>query len=636
MIKPVCIDFETFAILPRPEYPPKPVGVSIKYPGKRPQYFAWGHPTKNNCNEQRAIEALKEAWSWPGGLLFHNAKFDLDVAQTHLSLPMPDWSDIHDTMLLLFLDNPHADKLALKPSAERILGMPPTEQTAVRDWLINAQPIDGQRITKTNFGAYIAYAPGDLVGMYADGDVIRTARLLDKLMPTIKKRKMIAAYDRERQLIPILIDMERQGVRVDLARLEHDVRMYDLALISIDKWIRRKLGVSNEFNIGSGQHLVHALIVAGLIDQDKLGLAPSSTEDKVVWKSDKDSLNAAMREPVISAMLQYRSQLGTCLETFMRPWLTTALRSGGLIYTQWIQIRGGEAGARTGRFSSSPNFQNIPQTFKPIWKHDESDKVKAAKLPRCPISLPPLPLVRSYIIPYEPGYVLLDRDYSQQELRILAHFEDGPLLDAYRRDNWLDVHDHARTLINGMLGKNFERKPIKNTGFGLIYGMGIGKLAASSGITVEQAREVKDAYLKIFPGLRALNHLMKSRANDSLPIRTWGGREYHVEPPKIIDGWTQTYEYKMLNVLIQGSAADCTKEALIQYSELKSLGVRLLLSVHDEIVISAPKKLMDQAMRELKQAMECVKFDVPMLSEGTISETNWGAMVPYDKKGVRV
>jgi DNA polymerase I-like protein with 3'-5' exonuclease and polymerase domains len=132
---PVTIDFETEAIQQRPHYPPKPVGLAVKFPGKPSKYLAWGHPTKNNARWEDAERVLREIWDSDLDVLCHNAKFDLDVAETHFDLvPLP-WKRIHDTMFLLFLDNPHAASLSLKPSAERLLGMPPEEQDAVADWL---------------------------------------------------------------------------------------------------------------------------------------------------------------------------------------------------------------------------------------------------------------------------------------------------------------------------------------------------------------------------------------------------------------------------------------------------------------------------------------------------------------------
>ena len=688
--EPVTIDFETRPIEARPNYPPRPVGVSIKWPGQPTVYYAWGHPANNNTTEDAARRALEAVWASELHVLCHNAKFDLDVAETHLHLPMLPWERIEETMFLLFLDNPHSMSLALKPAAERLLGMKPKERDAVGDWLIKQQdflreqgllPADvklscAQSAKKSPSGqpqyyaAWICLAPGDLVGKYANGDVDRTAKLFKKLMPSIKKRKMVEAYNRERKLIPILLEIERQGVRVDTARLEADVAVYGGYLTNVDRWLRRKLGVAVDFNLNADQPLIQALAQAGMVDLQKLGVTPKSDPANPTYKADQASLRGAVTDAQMVAVLQYRTQLNTCLNTFMRPWLATALESDGLLFTNWNQIRSEKAGARTGRFSSTPNFQNIPQEFKPIFKHDlPQEAVHASmspeerkamgerraqryKLPAAPFALPPLPQCRGYLVPYFPGHVLLDRDYSQQEPRIFGHFEGGPLREAYNADPWLDLHDHAHAIINNMLGTDYKRKAVKQINLGLLYGMGVKLLADKSEVTEEQARQLKQAVLEIFPGLRDMNNDMKVRFGTGLyeiaerkkrykseqvqPIRTWGGRVYECEEPKYIDNRLWTFEYKMVNLLIQGSAADCTKEALIHYWNTKEPEALLLLTVHDEILVSAPAAMSEQCMETLRASMEHVQFDVPMLSEGTLSTTDWGHMVVYDKHGKRL
>jgi len=647
-LQPVTIDFETAAIEPRPNYPPRPCGVAIKYPGKKSRYYAFGHPTENNCTFEEAKQALALAWEWGDGILCHNLKFDYDVAMTHMGMSELPWEKLHDTMLLLFLDNPHADKLALKPSAERLLGMKPEEQDAVRDWLMANQPAENARVTKTNFGAHISLAPGRLVGTYADGDVTRTEKLFALLHASILKRRMGDAYDRERKLLPILLHIETQGIMLNQELLEHDVEQGEAIMLQTEKWLRKKMK-NEEVNINSGQQLVRALSEAGLLDLDALGHTLSSTPEKPKYASGQADINAAITDPAVGAVLQYRSQLDTCLSTFMKPWLETAQQSEGRIFTNWNQIRNERSGARTGRFSSSPNFQNVPKAFKAIFKHDldaaiakeqnkeNLDKLRVAqkKLPKAPFDLPPLPLCRRYVVPMRDDHVLLDRDYSQQEPRIFAHFEDGPLKDAYNEDPWLDLHDHAHKLINEMLGTDYPRKVIKTMDLGMLYGMGVGLLAQTAGIEVEQARQLRKAVLDIFPGLKELNADMKERAKTDQPLRTWGGREYFCEPPKMVDGRLMTFDYKMVNCLIQGSAADCTKQALIDYWETKSEEVFLLLTVHDEVLISAPSLMAGEAMDELRWAMNGIDFDVPMLSEGTIG-LNWAEMRDYDKKGEEV
>ncbi|HKJ88795.1 MAG TPA: DNA polymerase, partial [Gammaproteobacteria bacterium] len=118
------------------------------------------------------------------------------------------------------------------------------------------------------------------------------------------------------------------------------------------------------------------------------------------------------------------------------------------------------------------------------------------------------------------------------------------------------------------------------------------------------------------------------RARRDEPLRTWGGRRYHVEPAKKIKGRLMTFEYKMLNQLIQGSAADCTKEAVIQYEDRREEG-RLLLTVHDEMMALAPADRRDREMARLREAMEAVEFDVAMLSEGKVGEV-WARLEDYD------
>jgi DNA polymerase I-like protein with 3'-5' exonuclease and polymerase domains len=630
--KPVVIDFETFGIEGRPKYPPMPVGVSIKYPGKKAKYYAFGHPEGNNCCWSDAAAELAKAYAHKDGILFHNGKFDVDVADVHFGLAVPSWERIHDTLFLLFLDDPHQIELGLKPAAARLLNMPAEERDAVGDWLIEHQPVPGVKISKSKssehyFGRYIAYAPGDLVGTYANGDVDRTEAIFNLLWKKTVERGMLAAYDRERRLMPILLEMERQGLPVDLKRLRNDVAMYNEWRDKINLWIIKTLKASPDINLDSGQQLVDAMVEAGKADPDLLPRTPTGK-----FQTNKEALLQGVTDKVLLAVLKYRTQLNTCLNTFMQPWLATAEASGGLIFTTWNQTKtpsgDSNVGTRTGRLSSTPNFQNIPKEFQPIFHHEAPDK----KLPKCPFKdLPPLPRVRSYITPF-PGHVLIDRDYSQQEPRILAHFEGGALMDKYLEDPWVDFHDYAKAELEKM-GKFYDRKPVKNTNLGLIYGMGVGKLAERNGMTVEEAAELKQAILQLYPGLKQMYQDMKLRAKLKQPIRTWGGREYYCEEPKLINGRIQEFDYKLVNVLIQGSAADCTKQALINYHAAKHPEAKIILIVHDQITVSVPKKIMKTEMEVLRQAMEGVEFDVPILSEGSISSTNWDELQDYDKRG---
>lgn len=641
--RPVVVDFETLPIEGRPSYPPPPVGVSVKWPGKKPKYYAFGHLDGNNCTWGEAQLALKEAYEHLDGVLFQNGKFDLDVADVHMGLPVLQWDRLHDTMLLLFLDDPHQQELGLKPSAERLLGQAPEERDAVVEWLIENQPLAHRSIKLSrskqsdNYaGAYVAFAPATVTGPYANGDTDRTEGIFNLLYPKAVSRGMLRAYDRERELLPILLEMERRGIQLDGDRLRADIQRYEGIAQQVDQWIIKKIKAPPDINLDSGDELMEAMLASGLADESLAVMTPGG---KI--STSKENLPAAVSDKQLLGVLRYRAGLKTCLGTFMRPWLQEVTWSGGTISASWNQVKApsgdSAVGTRTGRLSAS-RLMNMPKEFNPIFKHEEKDPKAARKLPACPIKdLPSLPWVRSYIVPFN-GHVLIDRDYSQQEPRILAHFDGGQLMDKYNEDPWIDFHDYAKSELE-RFGLFYERKPVKNTNLGLIYGMGAPKLAIKNDMPVEESKVLKEAILKLYPGLKAMYKTMKQLMLTNTPIHTWGGREYYCEPPRIINGRVVYFDYKMVNVLIQGSAADCTKEAVIRWNRaIRGAGKTgiwfLILTVHDQLTASVPIKDKVKAMQVLKNSMESVEFDVPMLSEGSTSLTNWAELIDYDKKGV--
>lgn len=622
----VTVDFETYGIKKRPEYPPIPVGYSVLAPdGRKCEYHSWGHPVGNNTTKSQAVRRLKDIARGKLPMLFHNGKFDVDVMETHCDIPRVPWEMIHDTLFLIFLTDPHAKNMSLKPTAERLLGMKPEEQDAVRDWVLaHKREIEakyGTTFKPSEWGAYICEAPGDLVGKYAKGDVIRTYKLFKLLYPQIVELDMLPAYDRKRQIMPILMENEREGLRVDRLALERDIDVYSKCMTKADNWLRKQLKAPG-LNIDSDADFAKALKAAGVVENF---VQTPTGKDSV---SKKNMTADMFSDKKIYLTFGYRNRLATCLRMFMEPWLAISATTGN-IHPTWNQVRQshdsgnqGNFGTRTGRLSCrDPNLLNLSKDW-----YDKGDGYSHPKGVR---DLLELPLVRRYILP-DKGGLFCHRDYSQQELRMLAHFEDDKLAEAYNADPKMDVHKFVRSMIHQLTGVDYERRAVKILNFGMIYGMGVGKLAEAIGCTVDSARNLKKAQLRAIPGLKALNDEIKAIAKDGGYVRTWGGRIYYPEPPMIINGRLIDFIYKLLNYLIQGSSADFTEQAIINYHHAKRDG-RFLVTVYDEINISAPKKAAKHEMAILRECMETaenMRLDVPMLSDGDTGP-NWADLTKF-------
>jgi DNA polymerase I-like protein with 3'-5' exonuclease and polymerase domains len=311
----------------------------------------------------------------------------------------------------------------------------------------------------------------------------------------------------------------------------------------------------------------------------------------------------------------YRNRLKTCLTMFMEPWLQQASQRNGYVSTNWNQTRGSGGGTRTGRPSTSnPNFLNISKT----WEDKNDGYVHPGFLP-----VAPLPLVRSYILP-DPGCVFLHRDFDGQELRVFAHYECGELQEAYRRDAATDPHAFVGAKLMEAAGREFTRSQVKGMNFQAMYGGGVNALATKLKVSYDEAKGVKAFHDQALPGRKMLNDAIKTVIERGDPIRTWGGRLYFAEQAKEIDGRRQDFLYTLINYLIQGSAADITKEALIQWHD-GTKTARFLVTVYDEINISAPTDFADDEMAWLKEVMERDWLDVPMRSSGKRGP-NWGAL----------
>ena len=379
---------------------------------------------------------------------------------------------------------------------------------------------------------------------------------------------MIGAYKRELRLMPHILRMEQHGINLDGPLLKKDTDFYWNKLDELDEAICAKL--KKTVDVDSGAQLADALEAAGL----SKGFATTPTG---LRSTAKESLIAAVADDELLGHLLLRGSIATCLRTFMQTWVVQYEQHGRL-YMKWNQIRNySDTGARTGRISSSPNLQNIPVEWEEL----------RGQLAKITYTVPEdlLPSVRKYIIP-DVGMVFIGRDYSAQEMKLLAHFTNGALLEALKKDPTKDVHQIAA----GIAG--ITRKVAKTLGFAVLYGTGVGRVAETLNIGVSEAKAIKDRYLEALPEIKAFQKELNEIGRTHKHTCTLGGRRYMSQKPAVVKGIFKSFEYKLPNYKIQGSAADQTKEAMIRYCETTKHGA-LVLTVHDQLVTQVPEEALE-------------------------------------------
>jgi hypothetical protein len=664
-------DFESESITQRPEYPPRPVGLAIQLRNEPDEYCAWGHPSGNGIYvlgrggklrkvegdpKRRATMKLRDANR--GTVLgYSSAHFDVDVAEVHLGLKPPQWDRSHDGLFARFLSDPHAPDLKLKNSAERVLDEPPEERDAVYDWLAERGWIQGPRkkdgVLKypKNAGGMICKAPGDLVALYAIGDLGRTRRLFKRDMAYVEKWGMLDAYRREQRVAPILLANERAGMRVDLPRLEADLKLYDKAVAKCEAWLRKRLGAPPSINWDSDDEVAVALRKSGIVK--RFPKTPTGKDSVAKGNLTKEFFS----DPDVYLALCWRNLTTYVINQNMRPWFEQAQASGGFIYTSWNQVRGdkepgmpGGGGARSGRITCSKwgnIIKGVTDGKNPDYREPDDTRIRKK------IGLPAIPLARFYCLPDE-GHLFVHNDWNQQELRLVAHYEDGALAEAYRNDPSLtdptakkvDIHQFVTDLIFKVTSKQFKRDTIKHVDFRTVYGGGESGLVVHPFLRFDKvygcdsgcphkscaarkaAHEVLSSWKRALPDVVELDRFLKDRFYAGDHIRTYGGRVYFCKPPAVAKkgprkGQLIHFEYTALNYLIQPSGADLIKMAIINYDEHPKRRGRLLSIVHDEMNASTERKHAPAELKVIKECMEAIKLEVPWRTDGDLRE-RWG------------
>jgi DNA polymerase-1 len=437
------------------------------------------------------------------------------------------------------------------------------------------------------------------VASYAAADAETTLRLLPVMQADIKRvnaGKLMAEI--EMPLMPVLAGMEMTGVLLDLPFFKKLSEELTQRMADIEKQVYEAVG--KPFNINSTQQLSDILF-------DHLRLEPPDRGRKTTsghYSTSGDVLDALSgKHPVVDWVIEHR-ELSKLKSTYVDALPAAVDAKTGRVHTSYSQI-----GAVTGRLSSSnPNLQNIPI------RTEEGRRV------------------RNGFIAAQ-GNVLLSVDYSQIELRIVAHMaQDQAMLDAFRAGQ--DIHAAtAAAIYNVPLDKVTKemRRHAKAINFGLIYGMSAFGLTRSTELTLAEADEFVKAYFTQFPGIKKyLDGIRRQAARDGYVETLLGRRRYFPALQGRINAVMKNREEReAINAPIQGTAADIMKIAMLRIPPaLKQAGLRaqMLLQVHDELVLEVPKEQLEKTVGLVKDVMgSAYKLDIPLSTEAR-SGPNWGEM----------
>lgn len=392
----------------------------------------------------------------------------------------------------------------------------------------------------------------------------------------------------ERPLLPIVVAMEARGVRVDTKDLKDLSADFAARMVVLEKAIWAEAG--HEFNVQSTQQLAVVLFDELKVGSEKLKKS-RSTAVGVLEELEEDGV------PLAKLIGQYR-QLAKLRSTYAEALLEQVSAATGRVHTHYQQM-----GAGTGRFSSNePNLQNIPI------RTEEGRKIRKTFVPR-------------------EGWVMVSADYSQIELRLLAHFSGSEALQKAFKEG-VDIHAYTASLIRGIPLSEVtkeQRRASKAVNFGLVYGMGARSLAGQMGASVGEAQEWIDAYFKRYEGVREYMDLNKRLARERGYVETLCGRRVWLPEINSSHGGLRAgSERAAINAPLQGSNADVIKLAMPQVeAALRGKDAQLLMQVHDELVLECAPGVAEEVKGLLPGVMGgVVSLSVPLAVEVGVGP-NW-------------
>ncbi|MBK8199924.1 MAG: DNA polymerase I [Acidobacteria bacterium] len=528
-----------------------------------------------------AIKALKPMLEDPATLkIGQNIKYDLSVFARHKVNVAP----IDDTMLISFALNAGVHSHGMDELSERYLGH---KTIAFKD-------VAGSGKTQKTF-AQVAL---DKATEYAAEDADVTLRLWQVLKPRLRTEEVTTVYETlERPLVPVLAAMEQAGVKVDrdlLSRLSAD---FSQRMAGLEAQAYEQAG--REFNIGSPKQLGEILF-------DEMNIPGGKKTKTGAWVTDADVLEglAAEGHALPRTIVDWR-MLSKLRSTYTEALQAAIKKDTGRVHTSYMM-----AGAQTGRLASTdPNLQNIPV------RTEEGRKIREAFIA-------------------EEGNVLVSADYSQIELRILAHMADIPALKKAFKDG-LDIHAMTASEMFGVPVEGMDpmvRRQAKAINFGIIYGISGFGLARQLGIPQAEAAAYIKEYFKRFPGIRQYMDETKAFAHETGYVRTAFGRKINLPDMKAKGPSRAFAERQAINAPLQGTAADIIKRAMIRMPQaLVEAGLtgRMLLQVHDELIFECPEKEAPALIKVAQDTMAsadgpALKLSVPLVVDAKAAKT-WAA-----------
>ena len=517
----------------------------------------------------------------------HNANYDLTVlAEQGLEVSPVTC----DTMIAEWLINPSSRNLGLKNLTWNRLGV---EMTPIEDLIGSGR----KQIT-------MDLVPVEKAAPYACADVDMTLRLANLLQPELKDKALWELYSEvEMPLVPVIVDMQRAGVRLDVEFLAEMGQELGKRLGELADEIEAHVGHS--LNINSTQQLSVALF-------DEMGLAqPWMRRGKAGHYSTAADVLEKLRgeHPVIELILEHR-QLSKLKGTYVDALPALVNARTGRVHTSFNQT-----GSVTGRFSSSnPNLQNIPI------RTELGRKVR-----------------RAFVA--DEGWLLLAVDYSQVELRVLAHISGDPaMLAAFARGE--DIHASTAAAIYGVPLEEVtrdQRRVAKMTNFAISYGVTGYGLSERTELTVPEADAFIETYFKTYPRIKEYIDGTREKAREQGYVETLLGRRRYF--PELgtrarVHRNVRDAAYRMaINAPIQGTAADILKVAMNHlWRELQSQGLRsrMILQVHDELVLEVPAEELEPMARLVRRTMEgAYKLDAALKADTKVGH-NWLEMNEYE------